>query len=329
MLLELLLASAPLAPVKVGSTTLSEMVCVSDVVVVARVRASAPVPVNPLARERLELFGRSLEIGQLEVETWLKGSPTEQPLVVVNQGTWTCDITGASVGERALYFLRREEPESAYQPHLVGYTERFGERPLHNVVHSGRGQMGLRTVAGRELATVWLGDVELPKGAPQEAGPEPEYAFISSLPLEWLKQQVAAEMQAQRALWIEMRANSGAQGDPWVFELRGDRTATLRVATKDGEQRHELELPPSRWWSTHRSVRPFAEHRTSRDFGAAAEGRWAREVLVRGQHGVLTLRADAAPQPREPEFADFDALWSTLEAVLPDAGGMRFAKLAK
>lgn len=327
MLLELLLASAPIAPAKVGPITLSELVCLADVVVVARVRASEPVAVVQPADVLLSAVGLSLEIGELEVETWLKGSPTEQPLVFVNQGTWVCDVTGAEVGERALYFLMREEPKFAFTPHLVGYAERFGERPLHSVVHSGRGQMRLRTDVGSGPERVWPRGVQLPEDAPRDNSSDPE--LMHSLPFDWLQRQVAAEVQAQRAPWIELRASNGAEGDPWEFEVRGDRTATLRVATADGERRHELTLSQRDWRQTRTCLRVVTSRRRGRDFGAAAEGRWAREVLVRSEYGVLAIRSSAPPPLSEPDFAAFDELWATLERALPDGAGMRFAERAK
>lgn len=327
MLLELLLASAPIAPAKVGPITLSEIVCLADIVVVARVCASEPVATAPSAGELVRQFHGSLEIGQLAVETWLKGAPTEQPLVFVNQGTWACDVTGAEVGERALYFLTREEAESGYQSHLVGYAERFGARPLHRVAHSGRGQMQLRTDIGSGLERVWLGGVGLPEDAPRDNSSDSE--LMHSLPFDWLKRQVAAEVQAQRAPWIELRARTGAEGEPWEFEVRGDRTATLRVATADGERRHELILSQRDWRQIRKCLRVVTSRRRSRDFGAAAEGRWARDVLVRSEYGVLAIRSSAPPPLSEPDFAAFDELWATLERALPDGAGMRFAERAK
>ena len=198
MLVHIALAAAASAPARsVGPMTLAEMVRFSDVVVVATVESVSEHPVKEEVEVERGRPGGTARLGTLRVERWIKGKPTAEAPVFLNQSTWTCDITGADAGERALFFLGCASKEDGLREGIVSYAEKFGDRPLLRILHSGRGQMGLRIVAGEELATCWTGDVILPEGAPRRPGPDPEYSFIESIPLDWLAKEVSAISAAQ------------------------------------------------------------------------------------------------------------------------------------
>lgn len=316
MILEVIVTAGMLAPPSVGPMSLFEMVRDSDAVVVARVVASEELPLESGTRSWI---GRGpLKLGRLEVEQWIKGAPTGSSLVFLNQGTWTCDITGAEVGERALWFLVRDGCDSSYRPHISGYDSTFGDAPLHRVLHSGRGQMNLRALGERSLVTVWRGSVILPEGAPWEVGPQPEYSFIPSIELGWLKGRIAGIIDTQRAVHLRAAAHSGAPGAPWELTLRWDRTASLRVRGPDGGLTRELALEACSLRNLDRALEAAIHLRELHELGEPGSSGLQRELTLHTPKGPFELRIGHLGAARTPPVAAFTSIWSAIEGLLPD-----------
>lgn len=317
MITELALAlSSAAVPAKVRSLTLADMVRNADAIAVARVIGNVELPLSGEPEPGLMGLRRSVKLGLAQPERWLKGEPSSEPLVFVNQGTWTCDITGAELGERALFFFTRESKARALSQRAQGYAERFGSRPLHYVTHSGRGQMALRAVAGRELATVWNGDVRLPKGAPIEPGPESEYSFIVSLDLAWLAPAVEEIRLAQKQPWIRAAALSGGSGTPWELVLRGDRTGTLKLAAAGAESSREILLEAQLLWRLDYAPAELAKLGVVGAFGDLVEGRWERELTLHADDATLEFRMGAVGGYVDRYEKLFESVWSPLVAGL-------------
>jgi hypothetical protein len=162
---------APVGPpvFKVPVATLGDLTDRAKIIVVGEVTAvngdwrSAP--------------GELYRVADVRVTKVLKGPADLRQIRYVAQGTWTCDITGGEVGERGVYFLSESKLGAA-----AGL--------VYSIAHSGRGRMELRTIEGEVFATVWSGDVLLPKSIRTVDGPEPQYTFIRSVPLGELQEAI-------------------------------------------------------------------------------------------------------------------------------------------
>jgi hypothetical protein len=233
ILLQLALAfgGGPEPTMSVGPMTLADMVRYSDFVVVGRVKEDCVLPLDPEWAQGNRVRTRELHIAELEVESWVKGMPQERSLLFVNSSAWTCDITGAEIGERALYFLGIPDWGAGTESHLAGYRETYGERPLLGVLHAGRGQMEITVVEGLELCTVWIDDVLLPEGTPVLDAPG-RSQFIKSVPYLLLADSVQDLAHAQRAPRIRLTAlTEGTAGSSWELTVNFDRSAALMHAS--------------------------------------------------------------------------------------------------
>ena len=148
---------------RVGSISFEDLVKRSDYIVVGEV----------VAVDNVE----QIKVAKVHVTRTLKGSPT-QDVYFLASPTWTCDITSAEVGEKALFFFTKNQ--SATNPKT---------QPFFQIAHSGRGKMPLRQIEGIDFVTSWS-DVRLPKEINTVAGPEPKYEFIRSAPLEQIIEYV-------------------------------------------------------------------------------------------------------------------------------------------
>jgi hypothetical protein len=153
---------------EVSSVPLEELIKSSDQIVVATVTDV----VESSATSRTVLHATAL------VKKTLKGSSLRRiRFVAYPSGPETMDsIEEANKGETVLLFLYRVQ------------DQQFG------IMNFGRGRMPLRTLGDKTYATVWAGDIILPKGAPVIQGPDPQFSFIVSVGLEYLEQQIAQSM---------------------------------------------------------------------------------------------------------------------------------------
>jgi hypothetical protein len=154
------------AEAKVASITLKKLTESSDLIVVA---TETTVEDGPAGLNLGEETKSPIKVATARVvEVW-KGKAGPDVRYIASP-TWTCDISEAKVGERVVLFLSKSKGV-----------------PFMLIEHSGRGRMPIRDVNGKPHATVWVGDVQLPRGVATIPGPEPEYGFIRSVDLDDLK----------------------------------------------------------------------------------------------------------------------------------------------
>ena len=133
-LLLALIALPAASPVKVATISFEELVRKADAIVVGTV-------------ERVAVAGETRG-ARLRVEETLAGEPVEA-LAFVACGTWTCDITTATLGERVLLFLRRPSAEQdspgrsgpGSPADRAALARELQAGALRFVCHSGRGRM--------------------------------------------------------------------------------------------------------------------------------------------------------------------------------------------
>jgi hypothetical protein len=172
----------------VAETTLCELTAVAEFVVLAKTQAV------------IEVDG--VRVARASVEQGIKGELAGD-IFFLAQGTWTCDIADAEVGETDLLFLKRYEYQSTSQrqedpdeePTIGTFKEPLhfkakitratGTSRLFQVAWAGRGQMPVRVVDNTTYVTIWTDDVQLPTSVETIDGPDAEYAdFIRSAPLD-------------------------------------------------------------------------------------------------------------------------------------------------
>jgi len=312
-------ASLALAPVMVRRVSFEQLVRHSDAIVVARVLEVREFTLTPPeAPAPGVLFGR-IRIGVAQPEQWLKGTPTAAPLVFVNQSTWTCDVTGLELGQRALIFFERASSEDELVPRICDYRERFGEEPLHYVAHSGRGQMPLGVVDGREFARVF-GDIRFPPDLPAQMDSSESSTYSGPLDFGWLRHAVERCVLQQRETWWTARADFGGDGAPWDLLVRGNRTARLVVRSIHGERVYEWTVDSAATRQIEDRLDALAPRGGRLTFGAPVDGRWAREWSVRDLDQPLELRVGGSSEVPE----HIRLLWSELRATFDAADAMRF-----
>ncbi|MDG3008422.1 hypothetical protein [Paludisphaera mucosa] len=152
---------------KVAETSLKELATRSDLIVLAKVSKVEDGPAD-IKTEDDRVFPRVKVATARVVETW-KGTPGPEVRYVASS-LWTCDISDAEEGEQVVLFLETRK-----------------DSPIMTIAHSGRGRMPLREVKGKNHATIWSDDVQLPKGTVTIPGPEPKYSFVRSIELSILK----------------------------------------------------------------------------------------------------------------------------------------------
>jgi hypothetical protein len=193
----------------VGKCSLDRIVGYADRIVVARIdRIDEPAETPDVAPS----IGKKLKLAHATVlETW-KG-PTDAPLVYRCSSSWTCDITSGEVGETAVLFL---DPTSE-----AGYCM---------VADSGRGRLPIVEDGGEKLATMWVGDVELPLDTESMPGPDERYDFIRNVKLDTLR-SVTKALVARHAKLTDMAARSDAIV---VGKIRDEHRDRARILAVDG-----------------------------------------------------------------------------------------------
>ncbi len=149
------------AQAKVKPERISELVVMSDQIVLARV-VSISEGADGLKHARADV--REVWKGRQDKEVSYLASPT-----------WACDISSAEMGESVVLFLVWSESRGEFV-----------------IAMSGRGRMPLRDVQGITYATIWVNDVLLPAGTPTIDGPDEDYESIRSIEFDLLKTLVSS-----------------------------------------------------------------------------------------------------------------------------------------
>ncbi len=141
---------------RVGHVTLNELVDSSAAIAVVRVEA-------------VEQVDDDLRIARATVVRVLKGFPPSSIWFRASP-SWTCDTSGAEVGEKALVFLK---PVSDAVPESARIVLKGAA--LFEVAHSGRGHMPIRKLGGEEYADFFAGDVAIPEHVTTRQTPLVDY----------------------------------------------------------------------------------------------------------------------------------------------------------
>lgn len=305
------------APAKVAPMTLAEMVRWSDIVVIGSVVRVEEISPTADVHADESVVRAMPAVAEVRVERWIKGAEQSEPLVYYASSTWICDITSATVGERALFFFSRPSPVPAEEL-SEEYRAAFGTRPVMWVVQSGRGRMPLSSIDGVDHATCWVGDVLMPKGAPLVPGPEPEYSFIKSIPVSWLEAEVARLAEEQRKPWLRAEVvSSDLPGTAWRLDVRYDRRAELTIGTGSQRVERELTLGGRDMWTIEVALRKqsaFAELPSP-----TFDGRDHRVLTIWSEGGESVFNIGALPDGLVNNARrDFVTVWSELVRSIDD-----------
>ena len=317
----LLLGSAP-TPVKIAPVQLERLALITDAAVIGRV-----VAVHDLETARTEdgetFYPTTRPIAEIEVESVLSGAPGTERLWYYAAGAWTCDVTGAVEGERALFFLGQSSPASDTCPTLQSDARSLtGGQPVLECAWGGRGRMPIRVDEhGTSWVTSWT-DVLTPDGL--ETRPADHHGRYRNV--YWTAElddvvRIVEECLAAHSLRVPAHPVSGLPAwlslvGPWddvIFAAWRDGTAvwsadrvhggppysTGRVTDFDSGWWRDLELGPETW-ELESPPRFPTQRITSRSFlflhdvWVEAHDEWADSTILRD--GLLEL----IPESGEP-----------------------------
>lgn len=203
----------PAAP-KVGTLTLDQLLRWSDVVVIGRVEAVHTVQgENPRTCVGCSEIQGENDVAVVRVERTIAGPPVER-LLYIATSTWTCDVSDAVAGERALYFLRADDWMLRGGEALRAEVERLADGdPVLALSHSGRGRMPLVDLGGAPHATLWAGNLRLPESLPLIEHEDPERSHLRAAPLDALLELVTSAARGQGAsLRLSLPESPGSSG---------------------------------------------------------------------------------------------------------------------
>ncbi len=185
---------------RVALVTLKELVDSSDLIVLATEAKVENGPTDFKLEEEV-MPAPEIKIATARVlEVW-KGNAGQEVRYLASP-IWLCDISEAKIGERVVLVLTKPP-----------------DWPFRAIAHSGRGRMPIRDVNSKSYATIYTGDVLLPKGVMTIPGPEPEYEFIRSAELNRLKWSIITMARTDNLI----AASAGTfalAGLTWVFSSR-------------------------------------------------------------------------------------------------------------
>lgn len=133
-------------------------------------KAASEKLTNVIKRSDLIAVGSVLEVttvngyrvAKLQIEGVLKGSSAVREVLFLASPTWTCDISDAQTGERALYFLSLPVNETEI-------PSQYNEQPIYLIQHSGYGRMLIDSGGKFRLTPL----IDLPNDFPTEEGSSP------------------------------------------------------------------------------------------------------------------------------------------------------------
>jgi hypothetical protein len=269
---------------------------------------------------------RSVPIARVRVERPLKGVATGQVVHYLAAPTWICDISGAELGERALFLL----DDTGWHQQLAPATRaelkrRTDSAPVYSVAHAGRGRMPLRAVQASEYATFWS-EVVLPTDLPSIDGSEEEYAFIRSVHLPSLEAHLVQTLAAQLPYVSLTHRCPLASDRGWHFRVWGDGYGRLVVEDPGGERVVESVVPAELVARIDSLLHASAESQLAGSFGQGGpdgprrsfegrtrEGRVRFELLTIWPHSV----SEIAERRRIVQALE---LWDELRGLFDEPG---------
>ncbi len=196
-----LLAASGSASAEVAEIPFGKLVVLADEILVGRVLLVLDVPVE--TTDEVDDDPQTVPLALVQALEWLKGEPRPRFFWVWGYGTWICDVTHFTAGERALLFLDRGGVADLVTPASFDRLRKAtrGE-PIRRVAWSGRGRMPLLSIAGRAHAGIWSGEIRLPSALETLPGHDPRYAaFRRFVPLDALRTTIrrqVAELERPR-----------------------------------------------------------------------------------------------------------------------------------
>ena len=302
MILPLLLAlipgsargPAPSAP-KVADAKLAEIARFAEVIFVGRVEevfvleqpqegdgsGSMPCPLDKLPRVR---------VAKVRVERALKGVEHGDVVHYLATSTWTCDISGATSGERALFLLDESDwpldLQSAARAELKTHT---GPAPSYRVAHFGRGSMPLRLLEGEEYAAFWSG-VIMPDDLPTVVGLDDDYPSRRAAHLPSLEKLLAKIVLEQLPHFSLSHRHPLAMDRSWGFRVWGDGYARLRIDDpKEGAKYIESKIAPEHIAKLTAALRDASASSVSGSFGQDGPDGVSRILEAQGKDHSLSF----------------------------------------
>ena len=316
---------------KVANIRLAELTRFAEVICVGRVEEVFEL-VQPPPEE--SIWPVSAPIGEwarvpvakVRVERGLKGVGEGDVVYFLARGTWTCDITRAEVGERALFFLNESDWSDRLQREArVELKKRAASAPVYAVAHSGRGRMPLCAVEGNEYATFWS-EVVLPEDLPTIADPEEERSFIRGVHLPSMEERLATLVSAQYPSFSLSYRQALSPDRGWRFRVWGDGYALLFVEDPKTPQRIESRVPAERIRELAVALGKAGEAKLSGRFGQEGldgplrrfEGR-ADGCLVRFELVLMTPGSVVGEEERRRAAGALE-LWAELRGLFDQPG---------
>ncbi|MFV1958860.1 MAG: HEAT repeat domain-containing protein, partial [Planctomycetota bacterium] len=204
----------------VAEIPLGRLAVGADVIIVGQVTRVIEVPVQPA--EYVDLLAPTATLAEITVEQWIKGAPRPKAVWLFAEGTWICDVTDATLGERAVYLLEAGGLGDIVTPDsLARIKAAVPDATVHRVAWSGRGRMPIREIGGKRYATVWTSDVWLPAEMGSIPGPDPrDTGFKRGVLVEDLRRYIEARI---------------APLAPVAGDLSGGVVAQVRALGEPGE----------------------------------------------------------------------------------------------
>lgn len=133
------------------------------------------------------------EFAHVRVERVLKGPRSLATFAYPISPRWSCDVTSAEIGERALFFLVAPGRDPRRQHVYLSVVGTFARTPGFSVMHAGYGVLPVHPVDGLDHVVHWPG-VIMPADMPG-LNVDPKLGAIA--PLERVAERIVAPPAAK------------------------------------------------------------------------------------------------------------------------------------
>ena len=268
----------------------------------------------------------AIPIAKVSVQRPLKGVEEGETLHYLATGTWTCDISRAVVGERALFMLRESDWPRHLQPAARSeLRRRTASAPVFAVAHSGRGRMPLREVEGIEYAT-YRHNIVLPEDLPTIDGPEERYSLIRSVHLPSIEKKLSKIITEQLPCFSLSHRQPLTPDRGWRFRVWGDGYCHLIIENPKRPQHIESEVPSKKVMELAATLQSACESDLTGSFGLAGPDGPQRIFEARTRDGRVRFELHAISpelvQGREQRLHAAQALqlWAELRSLFDQPG---------
>lgn len=292
--------------------TLPRSVRYSEYVVLATFEAVPGAPTDDDTDVVTCAFGVPFEVGELDVEQWLKGTEQTEPLQFLNHRCLGCEGADVELGQRSLWFLRRL-PADANLIYRADVKALDRDEKLLDTVFAGRGRLDVEVRDGRAFALVHRSKLGL-RDVPLEE-PCPGREYLNPVALTWIQENVATIVRQQRAPYLRLEAKAGEAGVPWQLVLNGDRSASLTIRRPDGDEAREYRIDADTAWRIDFLLDQTKYFEGVPDLGAPNSKSWDRTLTLFAGTAERAFRVGdlvgADNRSREARAAE---LWAALRS---------------